>query len=85
MTTGDQARLTNGWDAMHQALTADAVVADALLYASGGRRLTVGHGQPLTDQAGALVQQLVDDVGQAAAGAATSAAGPSPAAGRRSP
>ena len=70
MTTGDQqARRGSGWDAMHRALAADAVVAEALLYASGGRRLTVEHGQPLTDQARALVQQLVDDVDQAAAAA----------------
>ncbi len=50
---------------MHRNLAADAVVAEAVLYASGGRRLTVEHGQPLTEQAAALVQQLVVDVDQA--------------------
>ena len=70
MSTGDnQARRGTGWEAMRRTLAADAVVAEALLYASGGRRLTVEHGQPLTDQAGALVQRLVDDVDQAAAAA----------------
>ncbi len=43
--------------------------AGTLQYASGARRLTVEHGQPLTEQAAALVQQLVDDVDQAAAAA----------------
>ncbi len=52
---------------MHRNLAPDAVIAEATLYATGGRRLTVEHGQPLTEQA--LVQQLVDDVDQAAAGA----------------
>jgi len=69
MTADHQAHRGSGWEAMHRTLAADAAVAEALLYASGGRRLTVEHGQPLTDQAGALVQQLVDDVEQAAAGA----------------
>ena len=70
MTTGDPlARRGSGWDAMHRTLAADAVVAEALLYASGCRRLTVEHGQPLTDQATTLVQQLVDEVDQAAASA----------------
>ncbi len=50
---------------MHRTLAADAVVAHALLYATGGRRLTVEHGQPLTEQAAALVQQLVAEVDQA--------------------
>ncbi len=50
-------------------LAADAVVAEAVLYAAGGRRLTVEHGQPLTEQAAALVRQLVDDVDQAVAAA----------------
>jgi hypothetical protein len=76
MTTGDhQARRTSGWEAMHRSLAADAVLAEAVLYASGGRRLTVEHGQPLTDQAAALVQQLVDDVDQAAARAGYLAGG----------
>jgi hypothetical protein len=65
MTTGDHARPTSGWEAMHRNLAADAVLAEAVLYASGGRRLTVEHGQPLTQQAAALVQQLVDEVDQA--------------------
>ena len=69
MTADHQAHRGSGWEAMHRNLAADAVVAEALLYASGGRRLTVEHGQPLTDQAAALVQQLVDDVDQAAAAA----------------
>ena len=70
MTSGEpHARRGGGWEAMHSALAADAVVAEALLYASGGRRLTVEHGFPLTERAGALVQQLVDDVDQAAANA----------------
>ena len=69
MNADHQAHRGSGWDAMHRTLAADAVVAEALLYASGGRRLTVEHGQPLTQQAAALVQQLVDDVDQAAAAA----------------
>ena len=60
---------TSGWEAMHRTLAADAVIAEAQLYASGGRRLTVEHGRPLTQQAGALVRQLVDDVDEAAADA----------------
>ena len=67
MTADHQAHRGSGWEAMQRTLAADAVVAEALLYASGGRRLTVEHGQPLTDQAGVLLQRLVDD--QAAAGA----------------
>ena len=69
MTTGDQARRESGWDAMQRNLAADTVVAEALLYATGGRRLTVEHGQPLTSQAAALVPQLVDDVDAAASAA----------------
>lgn len=70
MTTGDhQARRGNGWEAVHSTLAADAAVAEALLYASDGRRLTVEHGQPLTDRAAGLVQQLVSDVDQATAAA----------------
>ncbi len=69
MSTEDQARRGSSWEAILRILAADAVVADALLYASGGRRLTVEHGQPLTEQAAELVQQLVDDVGTAVAGA----------------
>ena len=70
MTSGDpRPRRGSGWQAMHSTLAADAAVAEALLYVSGGRRLTVEHGQPLTPQAAALVQQLVDDVDQAAASA----------------
>ena len=69
MTADHQAHRGSGWEAMQRTLAADAVVAEALLYASGGRRLTVEHGQPLTGQAGALVQQLVDDVDQAATNA----------------
>ncbi len=65
MTSGDSARRTSGWEAMHRNLAADAVLAEAVLYASGGQRLTVEHGQPLTDQASALLQRLVDDVDQA--------------------
>lgn len=67
MTADNQARRTSGWEAMQRNLAADAVVTDALLYASSGRRLTVEHGQPLTQQAAALLQQLVDDVDKAAA------------------
>ena len=69
MTADHQAPRGSGWEAMHRTLAADAVVAEAQLYASGGRRLTVEHGQPLTDQAAGLVKQLVDDVDQAAASA----------------
>jgi hypothetical protein len=69
MTTGDSARRSSGWEAMRRNLAADAVLAEAVLYASGGRRLTVEHGQPLTEQAAALVQQLVDDVDAAVAAA----------------
>jgi hypothetical protein len=68
MTTGDQDRRP-GWEMLLRNLAADAAVAEAVLYASGGRRLTVEHGQPLTGQAAALVQQLVDDVDQAVAAA----------------
>lgn len=69
MTADHPTHRGSGWDAMHRTLAEDAVVAEALLYASGGRRLTVEHGQPLTQQADALVRQLVDDVDQAAASA----------------
>jgi len=69
MTADHQAHRGSGWEAMQRTLAADAVVAEALLYASGGRRLTVEHGQPLPNQAHALLRQLVDDVDQAAAGA----------------
>jgi hypothetical protein len=69
MNTGDSAGRTSGWEAMHRNLAADAVLAEAALYASGGRRLTVEHGQPLTEQATALLRQLVDDVDTAAAAA----------------
>ncbi len=41
MTTGDHARRASAWEAMHRNLAADAVLAEAVLYASGGRRLTV--------------------------------------------
>ena len=54
---------------MHRTRAADAGVAEALLYATGGRRFTVEHGQPLTKAAAALVHQLVDDVDVAAAAA----------------
>lgn len=66
MSTEDQARRGSGWEAMLRSLAADAVVAEAVLYASGGRRLTVEHGQPLTEQAAALVQQVVNYVDAAA-------------------
>ncbi len=69
MTTGDQAHRSSGWEAMHRTLAADAVVAEALLYVTSGRRLTVEHCQPFTQHAAALVRQLVDDVDQAAADA----------------
>lgn len=69
MSTEDQARRGSGWEAVLRTLAADAVVAEAVLYASGDRRLTVEYGQPLTEQAAALVRQLVDDVDQAAAAA----------------
>jgi len=49
MTTGDRSHRSSGWDAMQRNLVADDVVAEAVLYASGGRRLTVEHGQPLTE------------------------------------
>ena len=66
MTADHQARRGSGWEAMQRTLAADAVVAEAMLYASGGRRLTVEHGHPLTEQAAAPVQQLFDAVDQAA-------------------
>ncbi len=69
MSTEDQARRASGWEAMLSTLAGDAVVAEAVLYASGGRRLTVEHGQPLTEPAAALLQQLVDDVDQVVAAA----------------
>ena len=65
MTADHQADRGSGWEAMQRTLAADAVVAEALLYASGGRRLTVEHGEPLTPQAAALVWKPVDDVDQA--------------------
>lgn len=69
MSPDDQAHApaerTSAWEAMHRNLAADAVLADATHYASGDRRLTVEHGQLLTDQAAALVRQLVDEVDQA--------------------
>jgi len=34
MTTGDHARRTTGWDAMQRSLDADAVLAEAVLYAA---------------------------------------------------
>ena len=67
MITGDQPGRTSGREAMLRSLAADAVVAEAVLYASGGRRLTVEHGQPHPEQAAALVRQLVDDVDEAVA------------------
>ena len=69
MTADHQAHRGSGWEAMQRTLAADAVVAEALLYASGGRRLTVEHGQPLTNEAAALVRQLADEVEKAAAAA----------------
>lgn len=44
---------------MHRNLATDAVLADAALYASGARRLTVDHGGPLTAQSAEGLQQLV--------------------------
>ena len=75
MTTGDQTGRTSGWEALQRSLAADAVLAEAVLYASGGRRLTVEHGQPLTEQATALLNQLVDDVYTAATAAGYLGAG----------
>jgi len=69
MTTGDQGRRTSGWEAMLRNLAADTVVSEAVLYTSGGRRFTVEHGEPLTEQAAALVRQLVDDVDEAVSAA----------------
>ena len=69
MTADHQASRGSGWEAMHRTLAADAVVAEAMLYAGGGRRLTVEHGRPLTEQAAALVRRLVDEVGLAVADA----------------
>ncbi len=67
MRLEDQPRRGSGWETMLRNLATDALVAEAVLYASGGRRrLIVEHGQPLTEQAAALVQQFVDDVDQAA-------------------
>ena len=51
MTADHQAHRGSGWEAMHCNLAADAVVAEALLYASRGRRLTVEYGQHLPEQA----------------------------------
>ena len=52
MTADHQAHRGSGWEAMQRTLAADVVVAEALLYASGGRRLTVEHGQLLTHELG---------------------------------
>ncbi len=68
MSTGEPTRRT-GWETTLANLAADAALADAALYASGARRLTVDHGQPLTDAAEMLLQRLVDDVDAAAAAA----------------
>lgn len=64
MTADHQAHRGSGLEAMHRNLAADAVLAEAHLYACGGRRLTVEHGQPRTGRAAALEQQLDDDVDQ---------------------
>lgn len=71
MTADHYARRGSGWEAMLRNLAADVVVAEALLYASGRRRLTMEHGQPLTLGADALVRQLVEDVARPPAPAAT--------------
>lgn len=59
--TGDQSR-RSGWETMLRNLDADAVLADAALYAAGQRRLTVEHGEPLSAAAGELLRSLVDQV-----------------------
>lgn len=59
--TGDQTR-RSGWETMLRNLDADAVLADAALYAAGKRRLTVEHGEPLSAAAGELLRRLVDQV-----------------------
>jgi hypothetical protein len=46
-------------------LAAEAVLTDAALYASGRRRLTVAHGEPLTTDAAELVHHLVEQVNAA--------------------
>lgn len=51
-----------GWETMLRNLAADAVLTDAALYASGRRRLTVEHGEPLTADADELVHRLVEQV-----------------------
>lgn len=53
-----------GWETMLRNLDADAVLADAALYAAGKRRLTVDHGEPLSGAAGELLQRLVEQVAQ---------------------
>lgn len=55
-----------GWSSLAANLAADAVLFDAQLYAAGCRRLTVEHGEPLTEQAIALLVQLIADVDHAA-------------------
>jgi len=55
----------SGWQALRRNLAADAVLADAALYASGARRLTVDHGGPLTAQGAVLLEQLVGLVDEA--------------------
>lgn len=61
MTIDDCGR-RSGWTTMLANLAADAVLAEAAVYAGGGRRVTVDHGQPLTPQAEHLLQQLLDEV-----------------------
>lgn len=46
-------------------MAAGAVLADAALYASGHRRFTVEHGEPLTANAAELLHGLVEQVSAA--------------------
>ena len=61
MTTRNHNRRT-GWETMLGNLNADAVIAEAELYAGDKQRLTVDYGQPHTEAACTLLQQRVDEV-----------------------
>lgn len=51
-----------GWETLARTVAAAAVVAEAEAYAGGARRVTVEHGEPLTEAAEQLLARLVEDV-----------------------
>ena len=58
-----------GWETAVWGIAADAAVAEAELYVTGHRRVTVEHGEPLTAAAGQLLARLVEEVDAAVAAA----------------